>query len=185
MNRKETTKYLSQLLVDTLFGFRTYWASEVTFDYATAYPFRVDFIQFEPVNQSVAGIEHGIFKCYEVKSCKADFKSKNGHNFIGDKNYYVMPEETFNEVAKEIPQHVGVYTERNGTLKCVKKAQRKQRTRPLAEMLFMMLRSGMDISYICDKYKKKQQEGPDAVDTEADIDPYEIPPYPDDQEVSK
>lgn len=151
MNRKETTKHLSQLLVDTLFTSRTYWASEVTFDYATANPIRVDFMKFEPANQTISGIEHGIFKCFEVKSCKADFKSKNGHNFIGDKNYYVMPEETFNEIVTELPWYAGVYVERGGKLTCIRYAHQQQRTRPLAEMLFMMFRSGMDISYICRK----------------------------------
>ena len=184
MDRKETTKYLSQLLVDTLFGFRTYWASEVTFDYATAHPIRVDFMQFEPGNQSVAGIEHGIFKCFEIKSCKEDFRSKNGHNLIGDKNYYVMPEKTFWEVKTEIPWSAGVYTEKDGKLKCIRWAHQVQRKRPLAEMLFMMLRSGMDISYICDKCKRRQQEGRNATDIEEDMDPYEIPPYPDDREES-
>lgn len=149
MNRKETTEHLSQLLVSTLFGFRTYWASEVTFDYSSAHPIRVDFMQFEPVNQSISGIEHGIFKCFEVKSCKADFKSKNGHNFIGDKNYYVMPYETFMEVLSEIPWYVGVYIEKDGALKNVRKAIPRQRTRPLAEMLFMMFRSGVSMNYLC------------------------------------
>lgn len=157
MNRKETTEYLSQLLVDTLFGFRTYWASEVTFDYATAHPIRVDFMQFEPVNQSVAGIEHGLFKCFEVKSCKADFRSKNGHNLIGDKNYYVMPEETFHEVVNELPWYAGAYIEQGGKLKCIRYAHQKQRTRSLAEMLFMMMRSGWDISYICKHCKEERK----------------------------
>lgn len=31
------------------------------------------------------------FTCYEIKISKSDFKSKNGHNFVGHKNYYVVP----------------------------------------------------------------------------------------------
>lgn len=72
---------------------RIYWAREVTFDYNTAgNTVRVDFMKFVPVNNTVSGIEKGDFYCYEVKSSVEDFHSKNGHNFIGDYNYYVMPE---------------------------------------------------------------------------------------------
>lgn len=142
MNRKETTKFLGELLISTLFRFRTYWASEVTFDYTKEHPIRVDFMQFEPENQSVSGLEHGIFKCFEVKSCRDDFKSKNGHNFIGDKNYYVMTEQTYEQVKTEIPRGVGVYAERDGKLECVKKSKKRTRERSLAELLFCMLRSG-------------------------------------------
>ncbi len=147
MNRKETTQMLSELLVRHIGGFRKYWASEVTFDYNGSCPIRVDFMSFEPENQSVSGIEHGIFKCFEVKSCREDFKSKNGHNFIGDKNYYVMTLETYEKVKTEIPWGIGVYAEDQGELKCIKNAARKNRTRPLAEMLFMMFRSGQDARY--------------------------------------
>lgn len=147
MNRKETTEMLSTLVANHIGGFRKYWASEVTFDYNGASPIRVDFISFEPENQSISGIEHGIFKCFEVKSCREDFKSKNGHNFIGDKNYYVMTMETYEKVKTEIPWGIGVYIEDHGELKCIKNAARKNRTRPLAEMLFMMLRSGQDARY--------------------------------------
>ena len=51
----------------------------------------------------------GDFYCYEVKSSVEDFYSKNGHNFLGDYNYYVMPEEVYEQIKKEIPYQVGVY----------------------------------------------------------------------------
>ena len=76
MNRKEITKFLGELLKSHKFsGMSKYWASEVTLDYGTKDVKRVDFMQFEPLHQySVSGLEKGIFICYEVKSCKADFK---------------------------------------------------------------------------------------------------------------
>ena len=127
---------------------RIYWAREVTFDYATAYPVRVDFMKFKPVNQTVSGIEKGDFYCYEVKSSVADFHSKNGHNFLGDYNYYVMPREVYEKVQKEIPYFVGVYVpcgeiNDNGyhRLENIRKARRKDRHRPISEMLLMMFRS--------------------------------------------
>lgn len=81
----------------------------MTFDYATTNAVRVDFMKFKPVNNTVSGIEKGDFYCYEVKSSVDDFHSKNGHNFLGDYNYYVMPEEVYEQVKKEIPYQVGVY----------------------------------------------------------------------------
>lgn len=127
---------------------RIYWAREVTFDYATSKAVRVDYMQFKPVNNTVSGIEKGDFYCYEVKSSVEDFHSKNGHNFLGDYNYYVMPEEVFEKVRQEILHDIGVYVpdrmDISGQwclLKSVKKAWRCNRTRPVSEMLLMMFRS--------------------------------------------
>lgn len=127
---------------------RIYWAREVTFDYTTDHPVRVDFMRFKPVNNTVSGIEKGDFYCYEVKSSVEDFHSKNGHNFLGDYNYYVMPEGVFEKVKNEIPYYVGVFVPDSMhyrgewyNLKSVKKAKRKNRERPVSEMLLMMFRS--------------------------------------------
>lgn len=127
---------------------RIYWAKEVTFDYATSHSIRVDYMRFKPVNNTVGGIEKGDFFCYEVKSSVEDFHSKNGHNFIGDYNYYVMPEDVYNAISKEIPYGIGVLVPEKKNyfgdwydLKSVKKAKRKDRTRPVPEMLLMMFRS--------------------------------------------
>lgn len=127
---------------------RIYWAREVTFDYATTNAVRVDFMKFKPVNNTVSGIEKGDFYCYEVKSSAEDFRSKNGHNFLGDYNYYVMPEEVYEQIKKEIPYQVGVYVPDGMNyrgewydLKAIKKAKRKDRSRPVSEMLLMMFRS--------------------------------------------
>lgn len=127
---------------------RIYWAREVTFDYATSKAVRVDFMKFKPVNNTVSGIEKGDFYCYEVKSSVEDFHSKNGHNFLGDYNYYVMTEDVFERVKNEIPYYVGVFVPDKLNyrgewydLKSVKKAKRKDRDRPVSEMLLMMFRS--------------------------------------------
>lgn len=85
MTRKETTEFLSNLLIrDRFSGMGKYWASEVTLNYGSADVKRVDFMQFKPVNTYTSGIEKGEFICYEVKSCLADYKSGHGRNFIGD-----------------------------------------------------------------------------------------------------
>lgn len=97
MNRKETTKFLSDLLVNNRLSVQgKYYAREVSIDYGTVNVKRVDFMQFDPagvVYQS--DIEKGIFTCYEVKSCVADVYSGNGINFIGEKNYIVTTMECY------------------------------------------------------------------------------------------
>jgi hypothetical protein len=98
-------------------------------------------MQFKPLNNSVSGIEKGDFYCYEIKSSVEDFHSKNGHNLIGDYNYYVMLPEVYEKVKDEIPWKAGVYVPDGQYLKSVKNAKRTDRTRSAAEMLLMMFRS--------------------------------------------
>ena len=59
-----------------------------------------------------------------------------------------MPEEVYEQVKKEIPYQVGVYVPDGMNyrgewygLKAIKKAKRKDRSRPVSEMLLMMFRS--------------------------------------------
>ncbi len=144
MTRGEITKDLSGMvekLINPYHDPRIYWAREVTFDYSSDHAVRVDYMRFKPVNNTVGGIEKGDFYCYEVKSSIADFHSKNGHNFIGDFNYYIMPEEVYVAVSLEIPFGVGVYCPQGRELKSIKKARRSNRDRPVSEMLLMMFRS--------------------------------------------
>lgn len=150
-DRKEITALLSlsiQKHINPNNDPRIYWASEVSFDYATSNAIRVDYMKFNPKNNTVSGIEKGDFYCYEVKSSVDDFHSKNGHNFIGDFNYYVMPEEVYELVKNEIPYKIGVYIPEKKhyrgewlDLLSVKKAGRKDRNKSMSEMLLMMFRS--------------------------------------------
>lgn len=164
MNRSETTKFLSDLLIKEKFtGIGKYWASEVSIDYGTTDVKRVDFMQFEPVNQvHVSGIEKGIFTCYEVKSCKDDFNSGFGRNFIGEKNYFVMPMSLYKEVIHEIPHNIGVlvtipeYADKHDEFEnptelsvdtdwklcAIKPSHMQGRNKSVSELLFCMLRSG-------------------------------------------
>lgn len=100
MNRKETTRFLSELLVaDKFSGAGKYWAKEVSVDPWTSNGKRVDFMQFIPQTQcSISDIEKGIFVCYEVKSCKEDIYSGNGLNFLGEKNYIVTTMRCYKDV---------------------------------------------------------------------------------------
>lgn len=144
MDRKAITSALSILLechINPHNDPRIYMSNEVTFDYGTLNQVRVDYMRFVPVNNTISGIEKGDFYCYEIKSSVEDFHSKNGHNFIGDFNYYVMPLEVYEKVKDEIPYRVGVYVPSENGLKSVKKVKRADRKRPALEMLLMMFRS--------------------------------------------
>ena len=150
-NRPEITKKLSMSLekyINPKNDTRIYMAKEVTFDYATGHAISVDYMKFKPVNNTVSGIEKGDFYCYEVKSSIEDFNSGHGLNFIGDYNYLVMPEEVYVAVSNKIPYFVGVLVPTESSwrnnwreLTAIKKAKRRDREKPLSEMLFMMFRS--------------------------------------------
>ena len=168
MTRKEITKFLSELLImDRFSGIGKYWASEVTLDYGTSDVKRVDFMQFKPANTCTSGIEKGEFICYEVKSCLADYKSGHGQNFIGERNYFVMPMSLYKSVVNEIGWNIGVLvpvpkdkkyksdiineefespTELDPNIKwelvIIKPSHPQNRKYSLAELLFCMLRSG-------------------------------------------
>lgn len=99
MNRKETTKFLGELITSKLSARGRYYASEVTIAYGASDVKRVDFMEFKPAGvTSVGSIEKGIFTCYEVKSCREDVFSGNGLNFIGEKNYIVTTMECYKDI---------------------------------------------------------------------------------------
>ena len=184
MTKTEITRNLSLALekyIDPHDDPRVYWAKEVSFDCATSHKIRVDYMQFKPMNNSVSGIEKGDFYCYEIKSSVEDFQSKHGHNFIGDFNYYVMLENIYEKVKKDIPYEIGVLIPDNEDpfcqhhLKCIKKPRRQIRTRPVSEMLLMMFRSAKR-EYRKEITKKDSKQIPRlALDTGNKTHPYMCP----------
>ena len=144
MTRPEITAKLSSMLEKKINPHndpRIYWAKEVTFDYSTDHAVRVDYMRFVPVNNSISGIEKGDCYCYEIKSSVKDFRSGHGLNFIGDYNYLVLPGIARALISLEIPLDVGIYIPEGNELTCIKKARRRDRTRPVSEILLMMFRS--------------------------------------------
>lgn len=143
--RKLITKELSQKLETYLTPDNqpSYWSKEVTFDWGMGKgnTKRVDYMAIVPLNNTVSGIEKSDVCCYEVKSSPEDFHSEHGHNFFGDYNYYVMTEATYQKVVNEIPHDIGVLVPCGSALRSIKKTKRRDRQRPLVEILFMMFRS--------------------------------------------
>jgi len=144
----------------------SYWASEVTFDYGTNKTTRVDFMKFEPANNTTSGLEKGIFICYEIKSSLEDYRSHSGHNFFGEKNYYVMPMGVWNKLKGKysVPHNIGCYvpvpknrdthdeyinptslekaTIKSWELRCVSRSNQINREYSNLVCLFNMFRSG-------------------------------------------
>ncbi len=103
MNRKETTTFLTELLIRDRLSDRKYYAKEVTLDYGTNHPKRIDIMQYSPDGTTyVSDIEHGCFTCYEIKSCIQDVYSGNGLNFYGEKNYIVTTMETYKKLLEDM-----------------------------------------------------------------------------------
>ena len=102
VNRKQTTKLLTDILVNGRLSDRKYYAKEVSIDYGTDKVKRVDVMEFVPKGVlHTSDIEKGHFVCYEIKSCKEDIFSGNGLNFLGEENYVVTTMETYSKLCKE------------------------------------------------------------------------------------
>lgn len=86
----------------------------------------------------------GVFRAFEIKVSKADFKSSAAKSFVGHFNYYVMPRSLYDEVKDQIEKGVGVYIWRGRGfgLSSVKKASRRSLT-PMREkdLQMFMIRS--------------------------------------------
>lgn len=75
-----------------------------------------------------SGYEIGMcITCFEVKITLADFKSKNGHNFHGNRNYYVVPKSISKQISEIVSDGIGVlyYIEKSGTLRMEKECEFK------------------------------------------------------------
>lgn len=77
------------------------------------------------------------WRCYEIKTSKQDFYSPHKWTFVGDYNYFVVPEDLYHEIKDDIPKGIGCYVYnglRNG-FTSTKKASRKKK--PLSDSQIM------------------------------------------------
>ena len=103
MTRAETTEFLTATLVRDKLSDRKYFAREVTLDYGTRHPKRVDVMQFSPAGVTYpSDNEKGVFVCYEVKSCIEDVYSGHVLNFFGEKNYIVTTMKTWKRLQEDL-----------------------------------------------------------------------------------
>ena len=87
--------------------------------------------------------------CFEIKISKSDFKSKHGHNFVGNYNYYVIPKELFEKVKDLVPDEIGVILYGgHGSLRIKKECKFKEiRAEDLSLYLYNALKKWCDLSY--------------------------------------
>lgn len=68
--------------------------------------------------------------CFEIKVTKSDFNSNHGHNFVGNLNYYVVPNNLYNDIKDCVPDDIGVIlfsdNENGGILRKKKDAKYKK-----------------------------------------------------------
>lgn len=103
-------------------------------------------------------------KCFEIKVSKSDFHSDAKLTFIGHYNYFVMPEELYEEVKTEIPYWIGVYAEKTenllsgkGELKCIKKSRFSELKADKEIIFTSMLRSMQREWFKCLEQNKEKK----------------------------
>lgn len=69
-----------------------------------------------------AEANHYLHTAIEIKITLNDFKSSHGHNFVGNLNYYVIPDRLLSEIESLVPEDIGIITYKSGNLLEHKKA---------------------------------------------------------------
>ena len=69
-----------------------------------------------------------LITCYECKITLQDFKSEHGHNFHGNKNYYVVPRDLVDKIKDLVPNDIGIiaYFEKTNRFRIIKEAVFKE-----------------------------------------------------------
>lgn len=147
MAKTQTTRMLEKLLSEHFNRFSEFFVFECTYGWAGK----------EIVDAIMYNNEREV-SCYEIKQSKSDFNSKAKLSFFGNKNYFVMPYELYEQVKNDIYnnyKHVGVYVPckipRYGDndrvydvyemLYCIKPARRQELQADKEVILSSMLRS--------------------------------------------
>ena len=84
----------------------------------------VDYLALKEKGSITETLNNFCFEAYEIKSGKSDLKSGCGLNFVGHKNYLVIPPTLYKELPREllVDRNIGIYVilptipvlERNG-----------------------------------------------------------------------
>lgn len=61
-------------------------------------------------------LNHYLHTAIEIKVTINDFKSKHGHNFVGNLNYYAIPGKILKDVEALVPEGIGIILYQNGAL---------------------------------------------------------------------
>lgn len=82
----------------------------------------VDTLSYQQIGDQIE------WRCYELKVTKNDFHSKAKLSFIGNYNYFVLPQKLYEEVQAEIPTHIGVLIYREFDKKAVENSPQALRS---------------------------------------------------------
>ena len=109
----------------------------------------------------IAGKPKILLTCFEIKVTKSDFKSKNGHNFVGNMNFYVVPEEIFKEVESLVPPDIGILVYLHKGKYIGLRTKRKPAYKELSDekqkwMILSVMKRNRDMEY--EYYRRKLKE---------------------------
>lgn len=121
ISKTELTKKLEQEIWSATSKMGVFGCFEVTIGFNTTKYGRADYMTLDTKD---------IFRMYEIKVSKSDFHSKAKHTFKGHYNYYVMTENLYQEVKKEMPKEIGVYVLENDSYVVCKKNPKRQEMSP-------------------------------------------------------
>ena len=147
MAKTELTKIIEQIIINR--HRREYGCPEVSIGFGTAKDGRVDYMVMN---------SKGVFRCYEIKVTKADFRSSCINSFEGHYNYYVMPEWLFNEVAGEIPEHIGIFVLTSNQRDIVSKKPAKKQNLPSERVLQLTQYLARSLARDANRYYETQNE---------------------------
>lgn len=90
-----------------------------------------------------------IWKCFEIKISVNDFKSSAALTFIGNYNYYIIPDYLISKVEYMIPDHIGIYKYDTSKFKydwqprlsCYKRAKKQELKCTYNEINYGMIKS--------------------------------------------
>jgi hypothetical protein len=81
--------------------------------------------------------------CFEVKITVSDFKSPNGHNFHGHRNYYAVPVDIYDKIRGLVPPGIGiiVYYPQSGRMAIKQECEHREITESeLSRLLYAALK---------------------------------------------
>lgn len=67
-------------------------------------------------------LNHYLHTAIEIKVTINDFKSKHGHNFVGNLNYYAIPGKLLQDIEALVPEDIGIILYQDGALVEYKKS---------------------------------------------------------------
>lgn len=137
MAKTQLTKDIEEALIKEVSRMGLFICEEVTIGIGGKE--RVDLLSYDT---------KGIWRCYETKVSKSDFHSKAKKTFIGHYNYFLMPEELYEELKDEIAKdykgigvYAGYYSGKTMFVKLVKNPKKRELTIDEHSLKDSMIRS--------------------------------------------